>query len=231
MAAGVSPSPKYAATPANPAESRPAMPTPTRSCAAYSAARLGAAAVATAPARASDPPQTMSGLTPSRSMRGPMASDATTAVPAMIERAWPTALTDAPRSRPISTTIGASTTMLAWVAMVARTSGSSRRGRGTPHRITGHLRPAALRGRPARPWLRDDLDPRAYARGPGEPRVEREQRHLQALGERDVQTVVEGDRRAQAPGSLEQPDVCGAMEWQLPQIRHGRLRGPGSDFT
>ena len=57
-------------------------------------------------------------------------------MPESTERATPIALTDAPRSRPISTTSGASTTIDAWVAVVASTRGSSLRAReGT---ATGH---------------------------------------------------------------------------------------------
>ncbi len=62
-----------------------------------------------------------------RSISGPIASDTATAVPASTDRARPTALTEAPRSRPISTTSGASTTIDAWVAAVASTSGRRRR--------------------------------------------------------------------------------------------------------
>ena len=60
-------------------------------------------------------------------------------MPESTERASPIALTDAPRSLPISTTIGASTTIDAWVAVVASTSGSSLRVAG------GHRRQATVR--------------------------------------------------------------------------------------
>ena len=62
-----------------------------------------------------------------RSISGPTASDTATATAASTERARPTALTDAPRSSPIATTSGASTTIEDCVAIVARTSGSRRR--------------------------------------------------------------------------------------------------------
>jgi MFS family permease len=64
-----------------------------------------------------------------RSISGPMASDTSTAVAAITERARPTALSEAPRSRPMATISGASTTIEACVAIVARTSGRISRKR------------------------------------------------------------------------------------------------------
>src|SRR4051794_12342372 len=57
------------------------------------------------------------------------------AIAASTVRAWPTALTDTPRSRLTATTIGVRTTMLDCVAVVARTSGSSRRPRVLMRRL------------------------------------------------------------------------------------------------
>ncbi len=75
-----------------------------------------------------------------------MASDTATATPERTERATPTALTEAPRSSPISTTSGASTTIEACVAVVASTSGSRRRARegmpqGSHAAAAGTVRP------------------------------------------------------------------------------------------
>src|SRR3712207_3903949 len=81
----------------------------------------------------------MSGRTPTRSISGPMTGDTATATPARTDRASPMALTEAPTSRPISTTSGASTTIADWVATVATTSGTRLRrllddGDGVPGR-------------------------------------------------------------------------------------------------
>src|SRR5829696_3907179 len=83
----------------------------------------------TAPASASAEPQTINGRTPMRSINAPARNAATHATAASTLRACPIALTDASRSRLTATTIGVRTTMLDWVAVVARTSGRSRRPR------------------------------------------------------------------------------------------------------
>jgi hypothetical protein len=50
------------------------------------------------------------------------------ATPAVSERAWPTAPTDAPRSSPIATIVGASTAIIDCEAIVARIRGASHAG-------------------------------------------------------------------------------------------------------
>jgi hypothetical protein len=48
------------------------------------------------------------------------------AAAASTERAWPTAPTGAPNSRPTPTMVGARTTSKAWEALITRTNGMSR---------------------------------------------------------------------------------------------------------
>ena len=78
-------------------------------------------------------------------MTGPIASDTATAVPASTERASPTSPSEASNSLPISTSSGASTTIEAWVAAVASTSGSRRR-----RSLTASEDPAVRSLRPGR---------------------------------------------------------------------------------
>src|SRR3712207_2218916 len=122
-------SPGNVATPAKPADSRQAKPTPISAWTVRKAVREGESAAPTLPAMAMSAPHKSSGRTPSRSRNGAISSDDAIAAPASAERAWPTAPTDAPNSRPASTIVGARTTSNAWEAIVDRTSGRSRRTR------------------------------------------------------------------------------------------------------
>ena len=113
----------------------------------------GAAAASPAPSIPRAPPAAITGPTPQRSITGPITSDTATAVPASTERARPTSPSEASNSLPISTSSGARTTIEAWVAAVASTSGRRRRRALTVRRTPpcagcarGGARPSAKRG-------------------------------------------------------------------------------------
>src|SRR6266508_3926237 len=118
-------SPENAATPANPAVSRQAKPTPTSRCATMNAARFGAAATAAQATSVSTEPTTSSRREPMSLTFAVIASEATMAVAAATVRAWPTAATEAPYSSAMAAIVGLSTTSSACDVIVASTRGTT----------------------------------------------------------------------------------------------------------
>ncbi len=61
-------------------------------------------------------------------------------------------------------------------------------------------------------------------RGATEPRVERDEGRPDALGQRHVERVIEGDALTKLPGAFDQPAMAGTDERQVDEIADGRLR-------